>query len=244
MPQTKTGKRQFLFKVLYAFLSLTLALVIAIIVWMVNGKSENSTTPRFQNSGSDTLDMPEDKCLVEPLVGDGYCDFEANVEACNFDSGDCCQLESDLSFCPNCTCWLSNEQINDIIGDNCLKSRSIFLGDGVCDLNYNHPEYFFDIGDCCQPTPSCRVQAPIFYSMVGNQEPIECPDNPCIPSNNYCIPDQLGDGICQDHNNGPYCDYDHGDCCWFHSYDQECCDCSCYEPEDMSFINWPINIIG
>ena len=98
---TKTGKRQFLFKVLYVFLSLTLALVIAIIVWMVNGKKESTTHPLFQNSGSDTLEIPEDICLVEPLLGDGYCDDEANHSGCDFDLDDCCQLESDRNECTN-----------------------------------------------------------------------------------------------------------------------------------------------
>ena len=97
---TKTGKRQFLFQVLYVFLCLTLALVIAIIVWMVNGGPKESTT-LFQNSDSDTLEMPEDICLVEPLVGDGYCDDEANHSGCDFDLDDCCQLESDRNECTN-----------------------------------------------------------------------------------------------------------------------------------------------
>ena len=222
---TKTEKRQFLFKVLCVFLSLTLAFVIALIVWMVNGGPEESTThPLFQNSGSDTLEMLEDICLVEQLVGDGYCDDEANHSGCDFDLDDCCQLESDRNQCTNCTCWVSSEQREVIIEDSCYGMNVMgYLGDGICNLNYNQKEYFFDIGDCCQsssPWPlSCRFQ----------YEPNECPDNPCIPSNNYCIPQELGDGICQDHNNGPYCDYDFGDCC-LNNYDQldQCCSCACH----------------
>ena len=139
------------------------------------------------------------------------------------------------------TCWVSSEQREVIMEDNC--QMSLFLGDGICDLNYNKKEYFFDIGDCCQSSLStCRSQAPIFYSMVGNQEAIECPDNPCIPSNNYCIPHELGDGICQDHNNAPYCDYDSGDCCFVLVNHDECCDCACIAHEEQfSWIGFSFN---
>ena len=62
-----------------------------------------------------------------------------------------------------------------------------------------------------------------------------CPDKVCIKSNNFCIPHQLGDGICQDHNNGPFCNFDLGDCCLRFSDDHnneefltDCCTCSCH----------------
>ena len=35
----------------------------------------------------------------------------------------------------------------------------------------------------------------------------------------------MGDGICQDHNNGPLCDYDHGDCCLSTKWTEETCNC-------------------
>ena len=44
----------------------------------------------------------------------------------------------------------------------------------------------------------------------------------------FCIPEELGDGICQDHNNGPYCDNDLGDCCLVQqAVYEECCNCGC-----------------
>ena len=52
----------------------------------------------------------------------------------------------------------------------------------------------------------------------------------------------MGDGICQDYNNGPLCDYDLGDCCL--SLDKliydECCDCICHLDYDYPSINTPI----
>ena len=64
-------------------------------------------------------------------------------------------------------------------------------GNGYCDINLNNAENFFDAGDCCLPE---------FEEL-------------CINSNLFCNEETLGDGICQDFNNGPLCDYDLGDCC-------------------------------
>ena len=66
------------------------------------------------------------------------------------------------------------------------------------------------------------------------QEYGPCPDEVCIESNNFCIPHQLGDGICQDHNNGPFCNFDLGDCCLNFGIplseqdNPDCCTCSCH----------------
>ena len=84
-------------------------------------------------------------------------------------------------------------------------------GNGKCDLNLNNVENFFDAGDCCLPE---------FEEF-------------CIKSNLLCDEETLGDGICQDFNNGPLCNYDLGDCCVI-SQQNDCCFCFC--PSD--------NIVG
>merc|ERR1712203_1070992 len=43
-------------------------------------------------------------------LGDGYCDDEANNEACNFDKGDCCLLDSESKkYCNECLCKVKEE---------------------------------------------------------------------------------------------------------------------------------------
>lgn len=92
------------------------------------------------------------------------------------------------------------------------------LGNGLCDLKFNNKEFFFDIGDCCFEWTSKHFN--------GDTLKYEYTYPHCIKSNNFCIPEELGDGICQDHNNGPFCQYDLGDCCLlFHGDD--CCGCAC-----------------
>ena len=101
-------------------------------------------------------------------------------------------------------------------------------GNGFCDLhlNQNTPENFFDVGDCCLEDLKCGHN---FYNFSGQWSTPEyhCPENTCIKSNIFCIPEEIGDGICQDHNNGPFCDYDLGDCCLGPTNTTECCDCHC-----------------
>ena len=43
-------------------------------------------------------------CLHENLVGDGYCDDEANNLICDYDGGDCCSSEINTLFCNECQC--------------------------------------------------------------------------------------------------------------------------------------------
>ena len=86
-------------------------------------------------------------------------------------------------------------------------------------------KYFFDVGDCCLEELICKR---CDYLDLLSCEFVDCPlESPCIPSNLYCVPEELGDGICQDHNNGEFCDYDLGDCCLIdESAYETCCQCT------------------
>ena len=88
-------------------------------------------------------------------------------------------------------------------------------------LEYNSPEYFFDLGDCC------LLENELECALKNGTAFETCPENPCIISNSFCRPEELGDGICQDHNNGAFCDYDMGDCCLPDTEDHPCCGCNC-----------------
>ena len=222
-------RRSFIAKILYVFCSLSVAFVIALIVWLLHGRNgQEPSQPFFQNDG--ILLGTENTCLVEPLVGDGYCDDAANNAVCDFDLNDCCTLQSERNQCHNCTCYVTSEQMEAIKEDNCPEMLPN-LGDGICDLSFNRKEFFFDIGDCCYSSGdycTAHPDRPIFYS-ANHLQIVECPVDRCIQSNNYCIPEELGDGICQDHNNGPYCDYDGGDCCSIMITYEQCCLCACHQ---------------
>ena len=45
---------------------------------------------------------------LNPLLGNGYCNDEANNENCNFDGGDCCGPCINTKYCIECECLLSN----------------------------------------------------------------------------------------------------------------------------------------
>ena len=237
MQESKTSK-QFVSKVCYVFLSLTLAFVVALIFWTTqsNQKDDFADTQPFRNSNPETLETLESVCLVEALLGDGFCDDEANTSECDYDLEDCCQMASDRNHCTNCTCFVSPTKFELYQEQNCQNYvQTNFLGDGICDLSNNVPEHFFDIGDCCIEEHKVKCSLNSFFGFTSFTF---CPnDNPCIKSNNYCIADQLGDGICQDHNNGPYCDYDMGDCCNPSVDLEQCCSCSCHTFDFLWFSN-------
>ena len=76
-------------------------------------------------------------------LGDGYCDDEANNEACQFDKGDCCLLDSESKkYCNECLCKVKEEP------KTCNVSLRI-LGDNICDDSANIEACEFDKGDCC-----------------------------------------------------------------------------------------------
>ena len=163
------------------------------------------------------------------IKGDGFCDDEANIELCDYDELDCCSLELDRSLCFECFCYGTN--MDDIPNDDCFDIIiNPVIGDGHCNPDLNKLEFYFDAGDCCKENVTREV---IFH---GHFIPRPCsePDCICLSSYGYayCIEDQLGDGICQDYNNSPQCDYDHGDCCTPNDvYQKEalekCCICQC-----------------
>ena len=150
------------------------------------------------------------------------------ISLCDFDAEDCCFMDNDRSQCTNCTCFVSTAKIHLYQEQNCQNALNLyfFLGDAICDLSYNTAEYFFDIGDCCQDDIFACTEQTFLYTVLDSMSE-ECPHDSCIESNNYCIADELGDGICQDHNNGPHCDYDLGDCCASDEQEQ-CCYCACH----------------
>ena len=133
------------------------------------------------------------------ILGDGYCDDNANNKKCFYDKGDCCLYDDPdtYSLCSECFCYVNiTEKFEDI---DCFKVlESIFfmtgpdsiVGNGVCDLDLNNVDKFFDAGDCCLDESNLN----------------------CKKSNVICNSNKIGDGKCQDYNNGPNCNYDLGDC--------------------------------
>ena len=85
------------------------------------------------------------------------------------------------------------------------------------------------MGDCCLEDFYCQL-----YFPNSTHNIVDCPkESPCVPSNIYCVPEELGDGRCQDYNNGQFCDFDLGDCCLpTKDYQEDCCQCQCQNVDD------------
>ena len=161
------------------------------VIWLLSRNDSNKAkeTEEVKNETASTSNM----CPFWELAGDGYCDDETNIPECGYDYDDCCQPENDRSLCPNCTCHLTEDEVQLFKNQSCIERSHIdpqplyfeaffpelshnaggpgshHLGNGVCDLNFNKDKYFFDIGDCCLSSINeemkCRLGA-VF---------IECP---------------------------------------------------------------------
>ena len=146
-------------------------------------------------------------------------------------------MGKDQTKCNDCLCHVSDEEVSIITDAVCaspidinheLDLSFLDMGDGVCNLELNTKEYFFDVGDCCLTIQDLMCRQEIIYPgnyVTSNY--VTCPDNLCIESNNFCIPENLGDGLCHDYNNSPFCDYDLGDCCTLKMNTTECAWCKC-----------------
>ena len=204
--------------------------------------------------GMDDTKEASETCQFWYLTGDGFCDDEANVEMCHYDLGDCCDYENDQSLCSECLCKAPppinvTHQPGCKFGeysDNFDERYPSYYSDGICQLEFNNIEHFFDQGDCCLEEPICEITMIFDNGFTWRGVPdieilnqvIECPKDVCIKSPHYCVPELLGDGICHDQNNGPFCDYDMGDCCDMNSSFEFCCGCVCHI-EMIPFWNSP-----
>ena len=211
---------------IYSSVSIVCAFSV-MLIWLTNRNYSIFKDP--EKAKNETASPSSNSCQFWEITGDGYCDKEANIPECGYDFKDCCQQENDRSLCPNCTCHLTEDEVQLFKNQSCdvfPTEISNLLGDGKCDLNLNQDKYFFDVGDCC-------LEVHAFEKMTCRfeEENVECPQNVCIPSYNFCIAEELGDGLCQDYNNGPFCDYDLGDCCSANNHHMEisdCCACFCH----------------
>ena len=172
-----------------------------------------------------------DSCPFMHILGDNYCDDEANILECGYDLNDCCKADRDISLCTDCLCYIPEDKKILLVKqfeDKCFADHAYandwetYYGDSICDLGFNNKEHFFDIGDCCKENPTCTSSTFVSTASDGF-----CPENVCIQSNIFCIEEELGDGICQGHNNGPLCEYDLGDCCLVIDESQTNCTCNC-----------------
>ena len=236
-----TRKEKMLRKVQYSMYILLsiIAAFIVLIIWYTSWLEKQSMTigigyeePDIKASSNNSV------CPFWDITGDGFCDDEANIPECGYDFKDCCEMENDRTICEDCFCIIPEDDKASVKQKHFERCPLYFyqhLGNGRCDLNQNNKDHYFDFGDCCLEDTTCRIK---FFNQTDFVDKF-CPPNPCIKSNIFCVKEELGNGICEDYNNGPYCDYDLGDCCLSppnHSWTtpgeiskRDCCICSCQQ---------------
>ena len=74
------------------------------------------------------------------MVGDGYCDDEANTVECIYDGGDCCGPCINMEHCLECAC------LGNI---SSYGNSNAFIGNGICNDETNTINCSLDGFDCC-----------------------------------------------------------------------------------------------
>ena len=222
----QNARCEYIFVALATFICMTVPFI-----WYHLDRKEDVILPGLTYNQAEYL-KSNDSCPFWEIIGDNYCDDEANILECGYDFNDCCKFDRDISLCTDCLCYIPEDKkilLEKQFEDKCFAGYAYviewetYFGDGNCDLGFNNKEHFFDIGDCCKENPTCMSS-----TFVSTASDLFCPENVCIQSNIFCNEEELGDGICQGHNNGPLCEYDLGDCCLrLVTESQTNCTCNC-----------------
>ena len=149
------------------------------------------------------------------LVGNGDCQLYLNNEKCTYDGGDCCIT----IYYGDSKCDTDNDNPGcGHDGGDCCQGNIETIGNGICEDENNNARCSFDGGDCCLAnlnTASCSE-----CKCKTEDEVI----NPYMICPNYT---SIGNGICNDENNNPICQYDGGDCCLPNVNITACTECHC-----------------
>ena len=92
------------------------------------------------------------------MIGDGFCNDETNMAACNYDGGDCCVKNVTTNHCFECTCHSI---------ENCAVGVHPLVGNGFCDGETNNIDCAYDGGDCCGPDLSCKWPCLLKNSLIS-----------------------------------------------------------------------------
>ena len=149
-------------------------------------------------------------CDSVSLVGNSFCNDETNNGNCNYDGGDCCDMNANINSCSECACYLV---------ETCAAGVThVFIGDGVCNDETNIVECGYDGGDCCA------------YN-INSEYCSECTcfhRETCLAGVTHAF---IGDGVCNDETNIVECGYDGGDCCAYNINSEYCSECTCFHRE-------------
>ena len=96
-----------------AILASIICIIIPFILYHLNRESEEDViipgqSGQSYNQGEDV--QSNYSCPFWHLIGDNYCDDEANTLECGYDFNDCCKSESDRSLCTECLCYIPEDR--------------------------------------------------------------------------------------------------------------------------------------
>ena len=154
-----------------------------------------------------------DECSCkESKIGDLHCDKDCNVEACNFDNGDCegqeCNCDESMlgdSIC-NWECVKASCEFDK--GDCCA---NWMLYNDFCDAPCYVEKFKYDNGNCKNGLGNCQWTWDSVFDeecQYGSSDHPECLND----MGDCCFEFEVGDGHCEEYCYDPKHDFDKGDC--------------------------------
>ena len=196
--------------------------------------------------------FPQHKCSYQssPALGDGFCHDELNNPACNFDNGDCCSPIVYTNVCQQCKChddMKSASVVKKKKACGVVSQAALKLIDR-CEDHLNVPECDYSNKQCCGKAnmhfchdcvcldprntekrgPNFPPFLKIRFRRTFLSEISRCP-----------FLGFRGNGLCDDANNIPECDFDGGDCCSHFLEKGHCEECACFDDQQNFYKQFP-----
>jgi len=211
-------------------------------IWIGDGRCHageyNTEQCGFDGGDCIAFNIEYPGCIVEKpyLVGDGNCSgVEYSTPECKLDGGDCrrvgvCTAENQQyigdGFCDGGIYNTKECNFDDGDCDDCIVAELTLVGNGVCDgREYNTLQCDYDGGDCFEENDVIQKRYPrcvaenIGWINDGICDGFEYATEECGRDGGDCrnACDKwnealIGDGFCDEENNGDGCTFDGNDC--------------------------------
>ena len=152
----------------------------------------------------------------------GYCDDNANIEACDFDNGDCCLPIIKTDHCHNCFCHDTNKTHLGYKTYLHGKCNLTLKSNGMCEDQINHSDCGYDMYDCCKEKIQCSSESEECICHLDGKRHQDSIGENCT------FLELIGDLNCNDELNNEDCLFDGHDCCLGIINDQFCSNCTCH----------------
>ena len=101
-----------------------ICVISAVVVMTTFSIKRKQESPNTYSMSKEEQESGAAGCDYWQVIGDEFCDDEANNAECNFDDGDCCDYLNDFSLCQECICrseyYANSTRVQNCVGDTTI----------------------------------------------------------------------------------------------------------------------------